>query len=220
MRRAATPAKAPSHRPRSTTAAGDLYSWLTHYQPDYILRHEPRWDLEQSTELLEGAQAYAPADGFEVPGYVLLKKTGTHNDQQIAGMAARIEESRVRLDEMSKSSTIGAPYVVLDRGILLAHAPSTLRLVLSKPSKTILVSYGIREGAEGKHHGVCFEILRQSGDEKLFERCIDARARGDELYGRADIAFQGDAGETLTFKTVCQGPCAYAWAYWEKVVVE
>ena len=78
----------------------------------------------------------------------------------------------------------------------------------------------LRRKHESNPSGVCFEIIRQRNEETIFQRCIDSQARGDALRGRVDVAFQGDAGETLTFKTVCEESCDYAWSYWEKVIVE
>ena len=77
-------------------AKRNLYGWLSHYQPDYILRHEPRWALEESTKLLEDTRAYTPAAGFHFPGFLLLKKSARYTDRQIARLARRFEENRNR----------------------------------------------------------------------------------------------------------------------------
>ena len=63
---------------------GDLYGWLSRYQPDYILRHDPIWRLEQSTKILEANAAYLPVKEFNFPGYILLKKTDKYTDRVIA----------------------------------------------------------------------------------------------------------------------------------------
>lgn len=63
---------------------GDLYGWLYHYQPDYILRHDPIWRWEKSTEILERSGAYASMQQFNFPGYVLLRKTDKYSDEEIA----------------------------------------------------------------------------------------------------------------------------------------
>lgn len=48
---------------------------MTKYQPDYILRHEPRWGHEKSTEFLESRGFYSPVVEFDFKGYVLLQKS-------------------------------------------------------------------------------------------------------------------------------------------------
>ncbi len=63
---------------------GDQYAWLSHYQPDYILSHDPIWRFERSTNILERSGAYGPVQGFNFPGYVLLKKTDRYSDVEIA----------------------------------------------------------------------------------------------------------------------------------------
>jgi len=61
-------------------AQRDTFSWLTKYQPDYILRHEPRWGHEKSTELLESLGFYSSVKDFKFKGYVLLQKSpDVHN---------------------------------------------------------------------------------------------------------------------------------------------
>lgn len=61
----------------------DLLSWLTKYQPEYILRHEPRWRHEQGTEIVEVKGYYTPVTEFNFEGYVLLKKAMNHSDADI-----------------------------------------------------------------------------------------------------------------------------------------
>lgn len=63
---------------------GDLYGWLYHYQPDYILRHDPTWQLEESTRILEITAAYVPVNGFNYPKFVLLRKSNKYTDTEIA----------------------------------------------------------------------------------------------------------------------------------------
>ena len=53
---------------------GDAFSWLLHYQPDYILRNNPAWSFEVSTAALEAAGAYRAVSGFPIEGLVLLER--------------------------------------------------------------------------------------------------------------------------------------------------
>jgi len=67
----------------------DLYGWLTHYRPDFILRHEPRWTWEESTKLLEDSGAYTMVDSFNYPGYVLLKKGSKITDTELLNIISQ-----------------------------------------------------------------------------------------------------------------------------------
>jgi arabinofuranosyltransferase len=75
---------------------GDALSWLTRYQPDYILRHEPRWDLELATDLMESKGYYLPTPGVNFNGYVLLKKSQNHTDAEIVRAVQNTRNARLR----------------------------------------------------------------------------------------------------------------------------
>jgi hypothetical protein len=75
-------------------AKGDVHSWPKHYQPDYILCHNPLWIHETVAKNLEESGAYAPVPNFNFPGYNLLYKTGKVADDQIAKMPAAIKQSQ------------------------------------------------------------------------------------------------------------------------------
>lgn len=52
-----------------------LHNWLLHYQPEYILAHDPYWkDLEDSVKFLENEGLYKSEETFDVKGYKLLKR--------------------------------------------------------------------------------------------------------------------------------------------------
>ena len=69
-------------------AKGDADSWPKHYQPDYILCHNPLWIHETIAKPLEESGAYAPLNNFHFPGYTLLYKTGKYADTEIANIPA------------------------------------------------------------------------------------------------------------------------------------
>ncbi len=69
-------------------AKRDTLSWLTKYQPDYILRHEPPWPFEAGATHVEKRGMYSPAPGFNIPGLVLLKKSDAVTDAQIIDAAS------------------------------------------------------------------------------------------------------------------------------------
>lgn len=75
-------------------AKGDADSWPIHYQPDYILTHNPAWIHETIAKPLEDSGAYAPMPGFQFPGYVLLYKTGKRSDADIAEVPAVFKQSQ------------------------------------------------------------------------------------------------------------------------------
>lgn len=55
-------------------AEGDYYSWLEHYDPDYILVHDPLWYYEVAAEGLLKSGTYIYAPGFSFAGYNMLVK--------------------------------------------------------------------------------------------------------------------------------------------------
>lgn len=65
-------------------AKRDLYSWLYHYQPDYVLCHQPLWTFEPSCALLAQSGYYVPAAGFKEGQYVLLARKPGVTDEQVA----------------------------------------------------------------------------------------------------------------------------------------
>ena len=73
---------------------GDADSWPIHYQPDYILIHQPLWIHETIAKPLEDSGAYAPVASFHIPGYALLHKTGSLSDEEIARMPAAYKASQ------------------------------------------------------------------------------------------------------------------------------
>jgi arabinofuranosyltransferase len=76
---------------------GDLYGWLTRYQPDYILRHDPVWRFEKATEILEQNAVYVPVQEFNFPGYALLRKTDKYSDDEIANYFQKMSEQIAKI---------------------------------------------------------------------------------------------------------------------------
>jgi arabinofuranosyltransferase len=195
------------------------YGWLTHYRPDYILRHQPRWPFEESTRVLEHLEAYVPVADFPFPGYVLLHKSDRYSDEQVSTMATRMQEGRARLSSVRDTSKQGAPNVALAPEGLFAHAPSSVWASLPRAHNEVYVLFGVRDSAEGLHNGVCFEIRRESNQERLFHQCIGRQAKGDALFGETTMAVNGLPGEKLLFNTVCMSSCDYAWSYWGAISI-
>ncbi|VEB38819.1 Uncharacterised protein [Legionella sainthelensi] len=198
----------------------DIFSWLTHYQPDYILVHDPAWPFEDSATLLQTTGAYQSVSAFDFPGYKLLEKTDKYDNKQIIGLIENRKNNQKPFSQLLRSSSIGAPYVLLDKDGLFAHAPSTLSYILPKQIKSIYVSYGMRPDAEGKHEGVCFEIIREKNNQKLLQKCIDSQETGAQLVKNDLISFDGNKGEKLIFKTLCKKSCNYAWSYWYELSIK
>lgn len=55
-------------------AQRDVYSWLTHYQPDYVVCHRYAEPLEASCPLLQDTGLYRPVPDTGVESLILLKK--------------------------------------------------------------------------------------------------------------------------------------------------
>ena len=195
----------------------EFSGWLTHYQPDYILRHDPLWQHEQSVGVLEKNGVYLKTQKFNFPGYVLLEKSGQYSNAAIVDFVGQQARNQVVLDEMVRTSLVGAPSVLKDGDLLFAHAPSSVSLTVKQAATSIDVSFGIKEAAEGKHSGVCFEIIQDSDKKTLMNSCINAQAKKDELTQRQTVKFQGQPGEKLIFKTRCASTCDHAWSYWSGV---
>lgn len=198
-------------------AERNFSGWLYHYQPDYILRHDPIWPHEQSIDALQQNGVYIPVDKFDFPGYAILKKSGKYSDSAIVDFAKEQTKKQAIFDQMIKTSPIGAPSVMKDGSVLFAHAPSTVSLVVKNIPKSIQVSYGIKEAAAGKHSGVCFEIIQDNGNKTILHSCIDSSASKSELSRRETIHVSGKPEEKLIFKTICSGSCDYAWSYWSGI---
>jgi arabinofuranosyltransferase len=65
----------------------NLYGWLRHYQPDYVLRHNPAWPHEQSITALERSALYKPVAALHVPGFVLLQRSSNASQEAIRALA-------------------------------------------------------------------------------------------------------------------------------------
>jgi arabinofuranosyltransferase len=66
----------------------DVYSWLTVYQPDLILRFTPPSPWETATNVLVERGAYVADQSFPHPGFELLRKTKKYSDAEIAAIVA------------------------------------------------------------------------------------------------------------------------------------
>jgi hypothetical protein len=193
---------------------GDVISWIGKYQPDYILRHSPGWPHEAVTEMLEKNKAYKPVENFDFPGFVLLEKTHYLTDIQISNSVDDIINTRIFHKSMLESSKVGAPMVLIEPGILFAHAPSNLILNLPNNARKLDFEYGIKPGAVGKNDEVCFEISSQKSSRVLYSSCIEQRAKVSSSVGRGSISTTGSNDKELVFKTICKSTCNYAWSYW------
>lgn len=193
--------------------------WLLHYQPDYIIRHEPVWSHEQSIPPLEELGLYVRVDDASSSGLVLLERAPGVSQQAVKqAVSARIEEAQT-LQEMLASSETGAPYVLLQGTSLFAHAPSSLRLNVEEPIESLEIGFGIRETAQGLHERLCFEVRTESAATLLLQHCIEPDAPLEAMHIERSIHTRVGAEETLLFDTRCDTSCDYAWTYWSRVVM-
>jgi len=195
-------------------ARRDFTGWFEKYQPDYILRHEPRWGHEQSTEILEGQRAYIPDERFNFPGYVLLRKSPYFSNADIAKISVNFKKSKEILMEMMQSTNVTAPFVQIEGDHIFAHAPSELSIRLPKDKSKIDFFYGIREGAAGKHHGICFDLFLKSSGANIFHDCIQPETAPQDMRRSKSLNMDNIANDTLIFRNNCESSCDYAWSYW------
>jgi len=69
-------------------AKRDWLGWLRHYQPDFIVRHDPVWPHERSIPPLESKGYYRPVASFNFPGFVMLQRNPDTSREEIAQLAA------------------------------------------------------------------------------------------------------------------------------------
>lgn len=201
-------------------AERNFYGWMLHYQPDYILRHDPIWGHEQSVSLLEDHSAYLPVADFPFEKYVLLRRSPSYTPSAIAELAQRTIEEMASLRELAASTDVGPPMVSVEFGTLFAHAPNTLTLVLDEPVSGLDVSFGLREAAQDLHFGVCFRVEVASSGESLLHHCIEADTPAEDMKVNKSVDVPLAEGEKLGFSIDCLASCDYAWSFWERVLLK
>lgn len=58
----------------SHLAKADVVSWMKTYEADYILAHEPLWDLEKSVEIVLENGTFEKVEQFQIDGLQLVKR--------------------------------------------------------------------------------------------------------------------------------------------------
>lgn len=198
----------------------EFVRWLLHYQPDYIIRHDPIWPHEQSITPLEKSNIYTTVNTVNIPGLVLLQRSPQHSKESVYQFANSVIEKTQPFEKMLLSSSIGPPYLTMQGASLFAHAPISLSLTLKEPVESIAIGFGIREGAQGLHHRLCFAVRRAINNETLLESCIDAGATLEEMHVERIIQRSLEEKERLLFDILCETSCDYAWSYWSEVALE
>jgi hypothetical protein len=116
-----------------------------------------------------------------------------------------------------KANQMQEPAIAYAQDGIFAHAPAKLKLP-TIPGHTILLRFGIREGAwsnGGDTDGVCFIV--SSASEKLAERCLDPKSNlRDRGTQTIQLQIPRDATE-IVLETACSKTCAWDWSYWEGV---
>lgn len=195
-------------------SSADLHGWLSKYQPDYILRHEPRWAHEDSTIILEDRGVYVVDPRFHFDGYTLLKKSVIYTDADISRMPEIYRAQHRFLEQLRDSSTLGPKFVKMERSLLSVRAPSNLSLKLDRDARKLHFSYGVKPDAQGGHEGICMEVIDVNAERVVFSKCIDANASPQNMVGGVDLDVNAHSGDVYAFKTVCKVPCRDAWSYW------
>ncbi|MDX1491647.1 MAG: hypothetical protein R3332_10190 [Pseudohongiellaceae bacterium] len=194
----------------------EFMSWLLHYQPEYIVRHDPVWVHEQSVLPLEKKGLYKPVQEVDINGLVLLKRAQGAKPEQIKEYVAYIIDGQRALKTLQQSSDQGPPVLVMEADALFAHAPSKLELNFDRAIHALDVEFGIREAAQGLHNKLCFKISN-SDSQQLFHHCIAKGAPVEDMRVSRRLLREVNVGESLLFEIYCETSCDYAWTYWSQV---
>ena len=197
----------------------DFYSWLTHYQPNYIIKHEPVWPHEVSISMLQDKGFYRPVDEFVFPGYALLKKSAPDDviKSAVGDLVATKKSNDRWFNQLVQSGQGESPSVLLESGYLFAHAPSELYLKLDKAYGYAKIKYGVKKEAQGKHSGVCFEVVNLTSGKEIISGCVESNSEIGMMARQSKSDFVGSSGDVISFKTRCLNGCNYAWSYWDGV---
>ena len=200
-------------------AQREFSSWLMHYQPDYLLRHEPVWPHETSIPPLEAAGFYEEVSNFPVPGLVLLRRSSAHSPDDIAAYAQESQMRSALLRSLVESTESQSPQVLLEGKDLFAHAPAELELELEAAAEILEVSYGIRSAAQDLHAELCFSISNERNQELLLIDCLLPDTKLEGMHRVKEIPLTGMPGDKLRFSISCPQTCDYAWTYWSDLLL-
>jgi hypothetical protein len=199
-------------------AQKDLYGWLSKYQPDYILRHEPSWPHEKSTELLEKLGYYAPVENFNINGYLMLKKI-INNDSLIQKIPFAKQRAKTLLTEIHSTSKSTPPFVQIEDDILFAHAPSKF-IINTQDYINFEFTYGLKKTAHSKHDSICFTLVNFVTRELIFKDCIEKGVDISNMQRRVVIDLTMIKRSQLELETSCTRTCNHAWSYFSNFVLE
>lgn len=197
----------------------NFLGWLTRYQPDYILRHIPVWAHERSILAVEENGMYTPVENFPFVNFVLLRRAREVSAESIKQYASERTLSVANLRELEASTDLDSSFVAIDSSGLFAHAPNSLRLTVQEELSAIDARFGIREGAQGLHSEICFEIRLENGDESLMTQCIEADAPVEAMAQHKIVDASLSPGAQLVFEISCPVSCDYGWSYWSQVAL-
>ncbi len=200
-------------------AQREFSSWLMHYQPDYLLRHEPVWPHESSIPPLESAGFYEPVSNFQVPGLVLLRRSYDHSPEDIATHVQELQMRSAILHNLVESADSQSPQLLLEGGDLFAHAPAEVEFDLEVAAEILEVSYGIRPAAHGQHGELCFRISNERNQELMLNDCLLPDTEVEGMRRVREIQFTGMPGDKLKFSITCPQTCDYAWTYWSDLLL-
>ncbi len=198
-------------------AERNFVGWLSHYQPDYILRHNPVWPHEQSITKVESNGMYVPAVNFPFQNYVLLQRSRAVSAESIKRYATKVAQAMTNLRAMEASTDLDSSLVAVDLAGLFAHAPNSLRLTVTEMTSTLEAGFGIRAAAQGLHSEICFQIRAEDGNESLMNQCIEPDASLEEMEQHKTVITSLTPDEQLVFEISCPVSCDYGWSYWSEV---
>lgn len=187
--------------------------WLRHYDPDYILIHQPLWPHEQgalAAALLGDWDDPAPR---EIPGFGLMRKRSMQREFFPTQLHSQTAVNVVKQDR---------------EYALLVHAPSLIRFDLPAGRYRLSAEYGLvataYQGEKPRSDGADFYLLLDREDAErqfLFHRLLNPQQnpedRGKQFLH--DLTFTlPQAGQLLLHTQV--GPHQHNlkdWTYWRNV---
>jgi len=115
--------------------------------------------------------------------------------------------------EMMQSTNVTAPFVQIEGDHILPMRHLSFQSGCQRINQK-LIFYGIREGAAGKHHGICFDLFLKSSGANIFHDCIQPETAPQDMRRSKSLNMDNIANDTLIFRNNCESSCDYAWSYW------
>lgn len=196
-------------------AERDLSTWLSLYQPDYVLVHHPMWRFERG--LIEPVLTghYQAVEQFKFKHFSLLEKTDTS-----ALKISTFNTKRKALDKIAQQA------------VVKTTVPSTIQFDLPVGTYQLQANFGLPHITDRRSkltfplQAVEFKVvLNTAGIKKvIFQQTIDGRYALPTVLHAIEVSpFTVDKVSTLNFimNTTEQEPIPHsqAWGFWHTIQV-